>query len=449
MSATDPTLALIHEGWNHLRLQRPLAAWGSWQRALRIDPENAAATEALEILADAPELPISARASYRFRTAATDERRARWTSAFEGRDLQDLDFAAETFRELARADPADSSAHYNLGLCLAWQGRNPEAIVALDRAIEAESEHDEAAAMTFWSLAEVLRQGAGAETWADDLSHSVSYEWPEEWGDPLQEIEGLAPLRLLPTPVDPATGKPPVEDARVAEWLDETGDIPRVLAAVLATPGLLRLSSPNLVGLMQAVEVWNGHVEELAVEFDWRSTPLPIRLMDAAVWLFRLPDGATDDDRRTQIEDYFENDWIQNPQRLALGDGEQERLSPAQAARKAAGGDVVARIKLNAVVNVREQLAARPGRTALYAGYPFDRLRKRLGILAHESPAVDATDVTCMSEAEIDRLDLAPLSDLVLSDALASAEAVCEEATIAKIQAELDRRNPGGSAPSP
>src|SRR5262245_50183615 len=36
-------LALVHRGWDHLRLQRPLAAWASWQQALRLAPEDRAA----------------------------------------------------------------------------------------------------------------------------------------------------------------------------------------------------------------------------------------------------------------------------------------------------------------------------------------------------------------------------------------------------------------------
>ena len=62
-TATDPTVALIHEGWNHLMSQRPLAAWGTWQRALRLDPDSAAARQALETLESAPDLPPAVRRS--------------------------------------------------------------------------------------------------------------------------------------------------------------------------------------------------------------------------------------------------------------------------------------------------------------------------------------------------------------------------------------------------
>ena len=39
---SDQRLALIHQGWDHLQRQRPLAAWASWHRALRIKPDDPA-----------------------------------------------------------------------------------------------------------------------------------------------------------------------------------------------------------------------------------------------------------------------------------------------------------------------------------------------------------------------------------------------------------------------
>ena len=58
----DPALAFVRQGWDHLKLQRPVAAWASWRRALRIDPDHEGATRALDILAAAGDLPLSARA---------------------------------------------------------------------------------------------------------------------------------------------------------------------------------------------------------------------------------------------------------------------------------------------------------------------------------------------------------------------------------------------------
>ena len=43
--ADAEVLAWVHRGWDQLRLQRPLAAWAAWQRALRIKPRDPAATQ--------------------------------------------------------------------------------------------------------------------------------------------------------------------------------------------------------------------------------------------------------------------------------------------------------------------------------------------------------------------------------------------------------------------
>src|SRR5438128_1225208 len=106
-------LRLVHEGWDHLQLQRPLAAWASWQRALRFDPGLAAPRQALDLLDAAQNLPRAARQVYAFRAPDDDLGRARWDDRLRGRDLDDLADAADAFAGLAGADPHDASAWYN------------------------------------------------------------------------------------------------------------------------------------------------------------------------------------------------------------------------------------------------------------------------------------------------------------------------------------------------
>src|SRR5882762_5047000 len=93
-------LQLVHEGWNHLQLQRPLASWASWQRALRVVPGFPAAVEALSRLETANDLPAAARSVQRFRAPGNAERRSRWDSRIRGRDLEDLGEAADLFASL-------------------------------------------------------------------------------------------------------------------------------------------------------------------------------------------------------------------------------------------------------------------------------------------------------------------------------------------------------------
>src|SRR5688500_15555307 len=131
----DEALARVHEGWDHFRLQRPLAAWASWQRALRLDPEHPAARQALAFLAGTADLPADARAVHRFRAPRDAARRGHWNERLGRRDLDDLAEAAETFAALADDDPRDGAAWYNHALCAAWMGRNSEAIAGLDHVV--------------------------------------------------------------------------------------------------------------------------------------------------------------------------------------------------------------------------------------------------------------------------------------------------------------------------
>src|SRR4051794_9448341 len=199
-TAVDEVLALVHQGWDHLRLQRPLAAWASWQRALRRAPEDQAAREALEQLANAPDLPTAARAVYRFRPPEGEARRARWDDRLRGHDLSELPVAAEAFRELAEADPDDAAAGFNRALCLAWMGANVPAIAALERVVALEAADAPDTAVDAWTLAEVLRHGAGAEHLADDMSLALVVAWQPEDGDP----DAWGDLRPVEPPIDPA-----------------------------------------------------------------------------------------------------------------------------------------------------------------------------------------------------------------------------------------------------
>ena len=168
MSTSSPngsSTSLIHEGWNHLTSQRPLAAWGSWQRALRVDPDSVAARQALTALESAADLPVAARTAYRFREPADSAKRAIWDDRMRGQSDQDLHATADLFGRLAAADPTDSAAWYNRGLCLAWMGKNLEAIGCLDRVVSLEAEQAFDLAVDAWTMAEVLRQGEAPRRW--------------------------------------------------------------------------------------------------------------------------------------------------------------------------------------------------------------------------------------------------------------------------------------------
>lgn len=457
--APDEVLDLVHQGWEHLRLQRPIAAWASWQRALRVAPGDPRATQALDVLAQADELPAAARAAYRFRSPRSEAQRDTWNEVFHGRDLQDLSVAETAFTKLADTDPTDSAARYNQALCHAWQGANEAAIVALDLVVRREAAAHSGDAVNAWTLAEMLRQGAGAEHVADELNHTLTIAWTAEDRDPTT----LAPpgmIRRLPGPTQGAGGDAIPEAVVVYEWLDRpmptasaphsAGDLPRVLATVIRHKSELRISSPNAWS-MRAVEsaIRAAHVNAQRAVISKGSTPLPIRLMDASVWTFRLPADLEESARRALarevVEQYFENEWIHIP-RHALGDSDENldsRRSAFDAARYAAAGDSVSRAKLEAVVRVREQFARRPRSAPLYDGYPFDRVRRRLGLEPADPSAIDRDDVSCMSLAELGALDPENLAEPALVDAFRSARALApDHPVVARFAQRLIARFP-------
>lgn len=456
--APAAALALVRRGWEHLQLQRPLAAWACWQQAARLKPGDPAAVEALDRLARSAVLPDAAKAAHRFRPPVGEARRARWDAAMRDRDLSDLVAAATTFDVLAAADPADSAARFNRGLCLAWLGRNVAAIAALDRVIRLDAEADFEGAVAAWTLAEVLRHGAGAEELADDLNYGGSIPWPPQRGD-AAELVPPACLRRVPFTSDPAV---PPEDPPF-EWLDRpmpgpstdlaAGDLPRVLASLAARSGRLRYTAPDRELVLRFILPTGADFGRIAAEdmdtWERQRTVLPLNLLDASAFTFRLPPGLDADDRRrltrAALADYYENRWIHQG-RHGLGPADRSddpgaTLSPAEAAERGGAAD---RARLEGIIRLREQLARRPGHAELYAGYPFDRLRRRLGLEGLDPGTVEADDVACMGAAELTRLDPSTLDAPELIAAYRSARHLRRVPdVVARLAEQLARRFPG------
>jgi hypothetical protein len=210
---------------------------------------------------------------------------------------------------------------------------------------------------------------------------------------------------------------------------------------VIVTPKLVRVSSPDPAFLAWLDERSPAGIGPALAGARRELAPLPIAWADSALGTFRLPTGLDDAEKasltRSVVEHFFEDLWL-HQSRQALGG-----LSPLEAGRVAARGDVVSRARLAAVVRYREQLGSRPTRAAVYQGYPFDRLRRRLGLLTPaESDALDADDISCMSERELDELDPATLDDRRLADAFTSAAALRDDARTARFAARLARQEP-------
>ncbi len=451
MSATSSntgSTALVHEGWNHLQCQRPLAAWGSWQRALRSEPDCAAARQALAALESAADLPQAARIAYRFRQPDDPRQRAIWDDRMKDRPAADLAASADLFGRLAIDDPSDSAAWYNRALCLAWAGENREAISCLDRVVGLDAGRAFDLAVGAWTLALVLRQGGGAEELADDLRFACTIAWKA--ADTAWLLDEFPEVQKAPAPRERGVAPDQKTEIEVFEWLDRPGELlgtdgprvallPRVRASVYIDRNRLRLSSPRLENLERVEELLSERYENGAQPIRREVTPLPLPFLDADVWTFRTPreiDPALADDlRREAVEQYYENEWIHR-RRRSLGD-----RSPLDAARALLQGDLVARAKLAATVRLREQLGERTTARGLYHGYPFDRLRRRLGLDLVDSGMVDPSDLGCASPAELDQLDAAALGDSLLAEAVQSAAGLADDERTARLAAELFGHN--------
>lgn len=436
----DRSSELVREGWDHLRAGRPIAARACWQRAIQVDG-SAAASKAIERLERSGDLPASARARYRLRAPADPSRRSAWDDRLGGTDLDGM---ADAFGRLAADDPTDASAWYNRAVVLAWLGSNREAISALDRvvAIEAATAPDHAVEAA--TLAELLRAGGGAETLADDLRFSCTIDGPAI--DPDVLLAEFPTIRKIETPQAPGLDAAP--EVQVFEWLDrllpEAGTLaatalPVVLASLVIRPtGGLRLSSPRAETIEAAEEVLLGRLGIGAESARREAAPLPLPFLDADVWTVRMAPGLdpehADALRRDWVEHYYEDLWVRRP-RQSLGG--RNPLDTAEAAHR---GDPEARARLTAVVAFREQLGQRPSARLLYQGYPFDRLRRRLGLAADDPDAVDPSDLSCAPAWELAALDPGSLDDHRLGDAVASAVGLGVDPITAPLADELLRR---------
>jgi tetratricopeptide (TPR) repeat protein len=448
-STHDETLALVHEGWNHLMSQRPLAAWGTWQRALRLDPGATAARQALETLEAAPDLPLAARKVYRFRKPATEAQRARWDRVLRNGQAAELTDAAQTFGRLAAEVPDDAEAWFNRALCLAWAGQDRQAIECLDQVAGLEAEGDPKKAVEAWALAEILRQAGGAESLSDDLRYACTFAWSSEQTEVLRT--SFPEIRRIPAPRDPTRPEASPGVVEVLEWLDRPfpqaeavhgeGDLPRVLATVYVTTRTIRLSSPRVETLELAEEKLRRMLGPGAEPLERVAAPLPLPFLDADVWTTRIPEGVDRDLAhglaREALESYYENQWIHLPRQGLDG------LSPLVASQDARRGDAVTRVKLEAVVQVREQLGSRSSALALYQGYPFDRLRSRLGLDLVHLDSVDIQDLSCADPAELQDQDPRDLDDVRLVETFKSAAGLRDDELTSRFSLELVRRKPG------
>ena len=126
-----------------------------------------------------------------------------WNQVIRNGHTAELADAADAFGRLTDEAPEDAEAWYNKGLCLAWLGQDRQAIECLAEAVGLFADRDPNQAADAWALAEILRQGGGAESLSDDLRYRLQLRLE-------RRRHGPAGVGLPRDPTDPdARATPP------------------------------------------------------------------------------------------------------------------------------------------------------------------------------------------------------------------------------------------------
>ncbi|QDU63565.1 hypothetical protein Pan216_44460 [Planctomycetes bacterium Pan216] len=416
--ATDHLLRChLKIGTCHNFQGRPLAAWASWQQALKIQPDNEGALEFIEkFIRSNNLLPKAARTGLMLRSpdelsVFNEERREKWDAALKLDRDANLDELATTYAFLAEDDKFDRAAWYNLALVRAWLGRNLEAIEALDHYASLETDRELAA--DAWHLGEILRVGAGAEEVSDNIHHVVTYRVPE----PEAFFELLQKVKCTVVVKSP-------EGHHSLHWMDrevdqEPSDVPLVggppkqLAQVFIIPGEVHIVATTESNLRRVRDQFEEALFDTVHYAEELTRPGSLQTLDAEPFLIFHETSSSPEEQRKRafesVKHYFEVDWIHRPLK-ALGG-----LSPIDAA-----ASEKLHAKLEGVIRFRERNYER-----YEVGYSFDRLRNKLGLpsditLDEENPE----DVSALSAKQLADLVPAELSDEDLQGAYRTANSL-------------------------
>jgi tetratricopeptide (TPR) repeat protein len=401
-----------------MRLNRPVAARAALRVVLSNQPSDVETREQFEgVFGDKGRLPAAARKEYTFRSpapSASGDRRAAWDRALAGLENARLSDVARAFDELTKADPDDAAAAYNLGLARAWLGENAGALESLERYVTLEA--DEAKAAEAWALGEVLRCGYGMAEQSDYQEHSVLYQIREprpiegllrDWGGARRLVpintgkeEGvIRALVLEPAPVL-AAGAGASEGGPLAAHLLIAEGVVRVWGSVRERFDRVRAELQQKAG--PGLSEGHAHVGPPA----WGDI-----VAEALVFPVGVKDQAEAERRvETYAQQFFEGPWLQRPLKSLNG------IAPIDAA-----GHTVLRRKLRGVVQFLADCAA----GGVLHGYDFDRVRRKLGLLAGAAPAAAGAapaDVTALGAPELAALKVEELSDEQLRQAFQTAQ---------------------------
>jgi tetratricopeptide (TPR) repeat protein len=423
-----------------MRLNRPVAARAALRLVVRYTPDDELRKTYDALFGPEGRLPAAARRDYTFLSPKSPaaERRAAWDRALRAGDTPRLGDLVRLFEPLTKEDASDAAAWFNLGLARAWLGDNRAALEALERYVELEA--DEGAAGTAAALMEVLRCGQGLEAEGDYREHACMHAFRDpqpvvtllqDWDKagrlapfPNQQ-EGVFLTRVLETTTASlvTVGGPAAETARLAGYVVVVGN-------------MLQLTSPLKEPFDRLRDEIRQRLSLGLNELQERQGPIQFHdvVADALVFLLRKVDNAAEK-VLAHVQRHYEENWIHKPRRALSGN------TPVDAA-----GHPTLRKKLRGVIQFVEDCA----RGGLPVQYDFDRLRRKLGLLAPagEQPAASAGQaaggppITDMGAAELAGLNAASLSAEQLEQAYQAAVKLDAEDLAANFAKSLVGRPP-------
>jgi tetratricopeptide (TPR) repeat protein len=355
-----------------MRMNRPAAARAALRLSLRFAPGEEQVQKSFDDLFG-PEgrLPAVARRDYTFRTGGmTAPARHAAVPNLDSPRLGDL---VHVFEPLTKQDPNDAAAWFNLGLAHAWLGDNAAALEALRRYVELET--DENAASEAAALMEVLRCGQGLEDESDYQEHTFAYQFrdPQPIVNLLQEWERgrrLVPLQAQQEGMFMAL----ILELSTAGLITvgaPASDVGRLGGYVVILGNLLQFTSP----LKEPFERLRDEVRQRLslglTDLQERLMPMQFQDVTAEALLFPLQ-KADDNPQRVldHIQKHYEETWVHKPRRALSGN------TPLDAA-----AHPMLRKHLRGVVQFIQDCA----KGGMIANYDFDRLRRKLGLLAPPS----------------------------------------------------------------
>ncbi len=414
-------------------LNLPLAAWASWQQALKAEPTLQDAQEAIaQSIGANPFLPVFVRQGVRLRSPDqlaifNEGRRRQWDEALGGERSWRLEEVRDAFARLATDDPHDAAAQFNLGLASAWLGDNVSALAALDHYVRLEDNAD--AAANAWDLGEVLRAALPSPAHNDLLDWFAVYRIVDanQLGAAFQDWKRVVSLRsengvrlhLLDRDLENLAAGAPL-----------LGGQPRMLAQLAVLEGMLMVVATSSRKLAEAKAALDARAGLAIAPAEEATQPGVLDALDfeGSVLLARVPDESYRAEREKQAARYFETAWIHEPL-VSLGGA-----APVDAAQHPA-----LKKKLEGVIRHRERAFARYS-----TGYNFDRLRNRLGLMSlvppGTTPAESPLDFGAFSAPQLAELKPAELEDAQVASAYRAALTLDAPTLALRFAEDLARR---------